>query len=76
MDILTGLVSETWIACITAFVTCCAAISVALPPPGESSGKAYKTIYRVVQWIALNFGRAKNAGDPTVQKTVPDDGKR
>ncbi len=76
MESLTGIVPDTWLAWLTALVTLCAAVTTALPPPGEHSGPAYKAMYRILQWIALNFGRAKNANDPAARKTVPDDGKR
>ncbi len=76
MDALQGLVPDTWLAWITAIVTICAAITVVLPAPKEGGSKVYSAIYRLIQWVGLNMGKAKNAQDVQPQKTVPDDGKR
>ena len=52
----------------------CAAVAAVLPAPGENSGGVYRAAYRLIQWVALNLGKARNAQD--MQKTIPDDGKR
>lgn len=41
----------------------CAAVSALLPAPSESSGAWYRVIYRVLNFFAVNFGKAKNADD-------------
>lgn len=38
-------------------------VATALPAPGPASGAAYAGIYRAVNWLALNIGHARNAGD-------------
>lgn len=63
MDALTGLIPEHWIAWLTFVVTVCAALTTVLPPPKSDSGTIYRIIYNVLQWVALNLGRAKNAQD-------------
>ncbi len=78
MDALQGLVPDTWLAWITAVVTICAAVTVVLPAPKEGGSKLYSATYRIIQWVGLNMGKAKNAQDvqDVQQKTVPSDGKR
>lgn len=71
MDALQGILPDSWLAWLTAAVTICAAVTVVLPAPKDDSGAVYRAVYRVIQWIALNLGRAKNAEDPATQKTVP-----
>jgi hypothetical protein len=34
-----------------------------LPAPKPTSGKVYRTVYAVVNWVACNLGKAKNAQD-------------
>ncbi len=43
-------------------IALCAAISVALPPPSTGATGVYPMIYAVVNFVALNFGHARNAG--------------
>lgn len=77
MESLQGLFPDSWLAWITALVTLCAAVTVILPAPHMRSGTVYRIIYNVVQWIALNLGKARNAQDVHgTQKTIPVDGKR
>lgn len=76
MDALQGLVPDSWLAWITAAVTICAAVTVVLPAPKEGGSKVYSAVYRLIQWVGLNMGKAKNAQDAQPQKTVPSDGKR
>lgn len=41
----------------------CAAVSALLPAPSESSGAWYRVLYKVLNFFAVNFGKAKNADD-------------
>lgn len=63
MEALQGVVPDSWLAWITAAVAICAAITVVLPAPKEGGNAVYRAVYRVIQWVALNLGRAKNAQD-------------
>lgn len=64
MDALQGLVPDTWLAWLTAIVTICAALAAVLPAPAEGGNVVYRAVYRLIQWIGFNLGRAKNAADP------------
>lgn len=72
MDVLQGLVPDSWLAWLTAVVTICAAVTVVLPPPREDGNRVYRAVYRTIQWVALNLGRARNAEDPVARKTIPE----
>ena len=39
-------------------------IAALLPPPAAGSAGAYATLYRVVNFAAVNFGYAKNSTAP------------
>ena len=41
----------------------CSFIAAFLSAPSENSSKVYKLIYALVNWLALNVGKAKNADD-------------
>ena len=41
----------------------CAAVCALLPAPTETSNTFYKAIYKVLNWIAMNIGKATNADD-------------
>lgn len=51
----------TWALVIAALGGLCALASAFMPVPGEHSGKVYKVVYTVVNWIGCNFGKATNA---------------
>jgi hypothetical protein len=46
-------------------IAVCAAVAATLPHPAAASTGAYPAIYAVVNFIALNIGKAKNAATPT-----------
>lgn len=65
-DMLTALqtcLPDSVFAGITAAVAVCAATAIWLPAPKPTSGRAYRGLYAVVNWVACNLGRAKNAQD-------------
>lgn len=65
---LQGLLPESTVAGITAGVTICAAVATLLPAPKTGNGKVYRAVYSVVNWIACNLGKAKNAQDAKPQQ--------
>ena len=76
MDLLQGIIPDHWLAALTLAVTLCAAITTLLLPPTENSPAMYRVLYQVLQWVAMNLGRARNAQDQGPAKTIPQDGKR
>lgn len=64
MAALDGLLPAHVMSWVVVAVAVCAALAVALPAPAENGGsKAYAAFYRLVQWIGLNLGKARNAQD-------------
>jgi hypothetical protein len=53
---------------LAALIAVCAAIAVVLPHPATGATGVYPAIYAVVNFIAMNFGRAANADGGTVAK--------
>ena len=45
---------------LTAAVAVCATLATVLPKPAVATG-VYATVYRAVNYIAFNFGKARNA---------------
>lgn len=68
LAVLQGILPESAFAGVTAGVAVCAAVATCLPAPKPSSGKVYRAVYAVVNWIGFNLGRAKNAQNTRGQK--------
>lgn len=62
MDI-TSVFPESVAVIITQVIAVCAAIAVVLPAPAENGNVAYRIVYKVIQWVGMNLGRAANAQD-------------
>ena len=41
----------------------CAAVCALLPAPAEDSNVVYRVVYKILNWIAMNIGKAENADD-------------
>lgn len=48
---------------LTMICSVCAVISAFTPAPTETSGKLYRAVYAVVNFFAVNVGKAKNADE-------------
>ena len=48
-----------------AVIGVCAAVAAMLPAPGEDSGIVYRAVYGLLNFLAVNFGHARNAGNTT-----------
>lgn len=65
MDILTSLATIPGAApllpYITAAIAICAAVAAVLPHPAAGAKGLYPAIYVAINFIAFNFGKARNA---------------
>ena len=68
MDLMTLLAAipgaGPWLPYIPVAIAVCAALSAALPRPAAGSAGFYPVIYAAVNFIACNFGKARNANAP------------
>lgn len=66
----------SWTPYITLTIAVCAAVATILPAPGPDASPVWVAIYRALNLVGANFGRARNADDakaspPTTQGTKP-----
>jgi hypothetical protein len=65
MDIMTSLAAIPGAApvlpYITAAIAICAALAAVLPHPAAGATGLYPAIYATINFIAFNFGKARNA---------------
>lgn len=64
MEFITNLLSNDWVSYITAAIAVFSAIAAILPTPAPGTPMA--TVYKAVDWIALNVGKAKDTGEEKV----------
>ena len=65
------LISElfgSYAGLVLAIIGVCAAVSALLPAPTEDSNVVYRWGYKVLNWLAMNVGKAKNADDAAQEK--------
>lgn len=65
------LISElfgSYAGLVLAIIGVCAAVSALLPAPTEDSNVVYRWVYKVLNWLAMNIGKAKNADDAAQEK--------
>ena len=71
MDIMTALAAIPGAApllpYIAAAIAICAAVATVLPHPAAGATGLYPAIYAAVNFIAFNFGKARNAGAPAAK---------
>ena len=48
----------------------CAAVAALLPAPAEDSGLFYRVVYKALNLLAVNVGRARNADDAAQDKAA------
>jgi hypothetical protein len=61
MDILINLISDqSWFSIVTAVIALASAIAAATPTPKE--GTVLAKLYAVIDFLALNIGKAKDVG--------------
>lgn len=59
-EIITQLVSNPWFNVATLVVALASAVAAATPTP--KPGSALAKVYAVIDWLALNVGKAKDLG--------------
>jgi hypothetical protein len=66
MDLMTAIDAIPGIGPFLPWIAGIVAVASALAPllPAPAGGGAYATVYRVVNFVALNLGHAKNATAP------------
>ena len=65
------LISElfgSYAGLVLAIMGVCAAVSALLPAPAEDSNVVYRWVYKLLNWLAMNIGKAKNADDAAQEK--------
>ncbi len=71
MDLMTTLAAIPGAASVLPYVAAviavCAALAAALPHPVAGSTGVYRAIYATVNFIAFNFGKARNTDAPAPQ---------
>lgn len=55
-----NLISENWVNIITAVVALASAIAAVTPTP--KAGSFLAKLYKGIDWLALNVGKAKDKG--------------
>ena len=67
MDALEAYLPQQYWPYIAALVTVCAGVATIMPPPGATgvtATPAYGAVYKAINWVAFNFGHAKNGSGP------------
>lgn len=71
MDTLVALTPAQYLPYVTAAVAVCAVAASALPHPVPGASGVYARVYAVVNFVACNFGKAKNAPAVAVVAPIP-----
>ena len=67
MDLSTQNVGD-WGLLLSAVSAVCAWAATLMPAPSETSGVIYRSLYKVINWIGANIGKATNADDAAKKK--------
>jgi len=63
MNILTEFIAtQSWFGIVTAVIALASAIAAATPTP--EPGTFLSKVYAVIDFLALNIGKAKDTGEP------------
>lgn len=57
-----------WALFLSAASAVCAWIATLMPAPSDASGVAYRALYKIINWIGANIGKATNADDAAKRK--------
>ena len=70
MDEMIMEVCGSYAGLVLSLMGVCAAVAALLPAPSEESGAVYRVLYRLLNLLAVNVGRARNADDAAQEKKV------
>ena len=70
MEDLLAELFGSWGGVVLSLMGVCAAVAALLPAPAQGDSMAYKMVYRVLNLLAVNVGRAKNADEAAEEKKV------
>ena len=62
-DLINSLLDQKWFGIVTAVIALASAIAAVTPTP--KAGTWLAKAYSVIDWCALNIGKAKQTGAPT-----------
>ena len=57
----------SYAALVLSVIGVCAALAALLPAPSNDSNAVYKVVYKILNFLAANIGKAKNASDVNPQ---------
>ena len=60
----------SWALFLSATSAVCAWAATLMPAPSETSGVIYRSLYKVINWIGANIGKARNADDAQKQRKL------
>lgn len=64
MEAILAHIPAHWLPYVAAAVALASALATLLPAPRLPASGFYPVFYHVVNWVALNVGKAKNKGAP------------
>jgi spore coat protein U-like protein len=59
--VLEFVTTQSWFGIVTAVIALASAVAAVTPTP--AAGSALAKVYAVIDFLALNFGKAKDKGD-------------
>jgi hypothetical protein len=63
---VTSLIQPQYLQYLLAVGGCCSVIAAVLKPPVAGATGWYPAVYTIVNFLAVNFGHARNASSPTI----------
>ena len=58
----------SYAALVLSVMGVCAAVAALLPAPAADGNVVYRAVYKVLNWLAMNVGKARNADDAAQEK--------
>tara|TARA_B110000211_G_scaffold224656_1_gene275945 strand:+ start:221 stop:457 length:237 start_codon:yes stop_codon:yes gene_type:complete len=64
-DLIANFASNDWFKYVTLAITIAAAVAAVTPTPKD--GSIWAKVYKGIDWLALNVGKAKQVGTPATK---------